>query len=247
MGVPLFVYGIRLRGGWRKHHGIRLVVAVSFCLFCEGIYKILEPEKDIKIISEASTHIGIIPLVEQKKPDVLFIDTAIPNLDIVKILGLIREKKGAETKVLLLLHTPDEEVIINSLSLGVRGCLTDTSSSEEFIQAIRAISKGEIWADIKIITKVLTRLLPPRERKSDIKPNLTKREEEVVRLVVQGLSNEQISNRLFISEKTVKNHLGNIFNKLGISSRLNLAISRLGENIPKPSPRTKVPENPEDS
>ncbi|HXP52798.1 MAG TPA: response regulator transcription factor [Bacteroidia bacterium] len=148
-----------------------------------------------------------------------------------------------------MLHTPDEdeEVIINSLSLGARGYLTDASSSEEFIQAIRAVSKGEIWADIKIITKVLTRLLPPRESKPDIKPNLTKREEEIVRLVVQGLSNKQISKRLFISEKTVKNHLGNIFNKLGVSSRLNLAINRLGENISKPSLRTKVPENPEDS
>jgi DNA-binding NarL/FixJ family response regulator len=226
---------------------IRLIVAVSFCLFCEGIYKILEPEKDVEIIAKASTHIEIIPLVEQKKPDVLFIDTAIPNLDIVKILGLIREKKGAETKVLLFLHTLDEEVIINALSLGVRGYLTDASSAEEFIQAIKAISKDEIWADIKIITKVLTRLLPPREGKPVIKPNLTKREEEIVRLVVQGLSNKQISKRLFISEKTVKNHLGNVFNKLGISDRLNLAVSRLGGNISKPNPRTKVPENPENS
>jgi DNA-binding NarL/FixJ family response regulator len=226
---------------------VNLIVVVSSVLFLEGIDRILEPEEDIKIIAKTSNCSEIIPLVEQKKPDVLFIDTAIPNLDIVKILGLIRERKGAETKVLLLLHTLDEEVIINALSLGVRGYLTDASNAEEFIRAIRAVSKDEIWAEGKIITKVLIRLLPPRGGKSVIKPNLTKREEEIVRLVIQGLSNKQISKRLLISEKTVKNHLGNIFNKLGVSSRLNLAINRLGENISKPSPRTKVPENPENS
>ncbi|HSE84402.1 MAG TPA: response regulator, partial [Thermodesulfobacteriota bacterium] len=105
-----------------KKHIISLIVAAPSALFREGIRKILEPEKDIEIIAEASTQLGIIPLVEQKKPDVLFIDAAIPNLDIVKILELIKEK-SAETKVLLLLHTVDEKVIINAISLGVRGYL----------------------------------------------------------------------------------------------------------------------------
>lgn len=208
-------------------------MAASSALFREGIRKILEPEKDIEIIAEASTQLGIILLVKQKKPDVLFIDAAIPNLDIVKILELIKEK-SAETKVLLLLHTVDEKVIINAISLGVRGYLTDLSKTEQLIQAIRTISKDEIWAQRKIITKALVRLLYSEEGKPrSLQLNLTEREEQIVNLVIQGYSNKQIANKLSLSEKTVKNRLGGIFKKLGISSRLQLAIYLYDRNISK--------------
>ena len=209
---------------------ISLIVASSSSLLREGIRKILEPEKDIEIIAEASTQLEIIQLVEQKKPDILFIDAAIPDLDIVKTLELIKEK-SAETKVLLLLHKVDEEVIINAVSLGVRGYLTDLSKTEQLIQAIRTISKDEIWAQRRIVTKALARILYSEEGKPrPLQLNLTKREEQIVNLVMQGYSNKRIANKLSLSEKTVKNHLGVIFKKLGISSRLQLAIYLFDRN-----------------
>ena len=209
---------------------ISLMVVSSSSLFREGIRKILEPEKDIEIIAEASTQLEIIQLVEQKKPDILFIDAAIPDLDIVKTLELIKEK-SAETRVLLLLHKVDEEVIINAVSLGVRGYLTDLSKTEQLIQAIRTISKDEIWAQRRIVTKALARILYSEEGKPrPLQLNLTKREEQIVNLVMQGYSNKRIANKLSLSEKTVKNHLGVIFKKLGISSRLQLAIYLFDRN-----------------
>ena len=212
---------------------ISLIVASSSSLLREGIRKILEPEKDIEIIAEASTQLEIIQLVEQKKPDILFIDAAIPDLDIVKIMELIKEK-SAETRVLLLLHKVDEEVIINAVSLGVRGYLTDLSKTEQLIQAIRTISKDEIWAQRRIVTKALARILYSEEGKpKPLELNLTKREEQIVNLVMQGYSNKRIANKLSLSEKTVKNHLGVIFKKLGISSRLQLAIYLLDRNNSK--------------
>ena len=212
---------------------ISLMVVSSSSLFREGIRKILEPEKDIEIIAETSTQLEIIQLVEQKKPEVLFIDAAIPDLDIVKIMELIKEK-SAETRVLLLLHKVDEEVIINAISLGVRGYLTDLSKTEQLIQAIRTISKDEIWAERKIVTKALARILYSEEGKPrPLQLNLTKREEQIVNLVMQGYSNKRIANKLSLSEKTVKNHLGVIFKKLGISSRLQLAIYLLDRNNSK--------------
>ena len=212
---------------------ISLMVVSSSSLFREGIRRILEPEKDIEIIAETSTQLEIIQLVEQKKPDILFIDAAIPDLDIVKTLELIKEK-SAETRVLLLLHKVDEEVIINAVSLGVRGYLTDLSKTEQLIQAIRTISKDEIWAERKIVTKALARILYSEEGKpKPLQLNLTKREEQIVNLVMQGYSNKRIANKLSLSEKTVKNHLGVIFKKLGISSRLQLAIYLLDRNNSK--------------
>jgi len=200
------------------------MLAVSSDLFLAGIHKILKPKKDIEIIAETITHQEIIPLIEQKKPDVLFIDTNLPGLDIVKILESIAEK-SAETKILLLLHTLDEEPIIDAISLGVRGCLKSTANPEQLIRAVRSISKREIWAEESIKTKVLTRFLSQVKVKPVLKPKLTKREGEIIKLVVQGYNNKQIAKRLFISENTVKTHLVHIFKKLGIGHRLQLAIN----------------------
>jgi DNA-binding NarL/FixJ family response regulator len=212
---------------------INLMLVISSSLLREGIHKILEPEKDIEVIAEALTNLEIIPLIEHKKPDVLFIDTALPNVDVVKILESIKEK-SAETKVILLLYTSDEEVIIGAISSGVHGYLKNTSNPAQFIQAIRAVVKDEIWTERKILTKVITRFLRLRtDNLRILKSKLTKREHEIVKLVVEGYSNEQISKKLYISENTVKNHLANIFIKLGVSKRLQLIFNLPTDNISK--------------
>ncbi|MER3446161.1 MAG: hypothetical protein C4291_04675 [Candidatus Dadabacteria bacterium] len=131
-----------------------------------------------------------------------------------------------------MLHTLDEETIINVLSLGVQGYLTATSGTKHLIQAIRAISRDEIWAERRILTKVMRRVLAPREETLIIKPKLTKREEEILNLIVQGYRNKPIADKLFISENTVKNHIRNIFRKLGINNRLNLILN-FGKSISK--------------
>ncbi len=199
---------------------IRLTIICS-TIFREGIRKILEPERDIEIIAEASSDQEIIPSIEQSRPNVLLIDAAICNSDIPELMNSIQEK-SPETKVLLLLHTIDEDEVIKNISSGVRGCLTDVSNKEHLIQAIRTVSKDSIWMEMNSITNVLTRLIPVRKSKSGLKPKLTRREEEIVNLIVLGYSNKQISNTLFISENTVKTHLANIFSKYGITNRLQL-------------------------
>lgn len=199
--------------------GIILMLAVPSNIFLQCVRKILKSEEDIEIVAEVLNHLEIISLIEQKRPDVLFIDTAIPHLNIMKILEKIREN-NAPTKLLLLLHTQDEETVIDAISLGVRGCLREVSSLEQFVQAIRAVSQEEIWADRKILTKVVSRL--SNKIKSCPKNKLTRREEEIITLVINGMSNKQIAKSLFISEKTVKTHLGNIFDKVGIKNRSDL-------------------------
>ncbi|HEX3036850.1 MAG TPA: response regulator [Thermodesulfobacteriota bacterium] len=200
---------------------ISLMVATSSSLVREGIRKVLESEQDVEIVAEASTTLGILPLIEQNKPDVLLIDTAMPNLDVQEILGSAKER-SAETKALLLLYTLDEEVIANIIYSGARGYLTAELNAVELIQAIRAVSRGKVWAEIKVITKILTSFMPLR---GDLGfHNLTKREREIVKLVTQGYSNKKISSKLFISEGTVKIHLNNIFKKLGIKNRAQLTL-----------------------
>lgn len=205
------------------------LMLVSSTLVLEGIRKILEPVEEIKITAESSNRPELISIIQQKKPHVLFIDTAIPNLDTLEALESIKEK-SPDTKVILLLHNLDEDFIINAISLGVQGFLTGTSNAEQFVQAIKTVRKNEIWLDIKNLTNIITRLVPTRDNLKLLKSNLTNREEEIVKLVVQGLSNKQISKKLLISENTVKNHLTNIFNKVGISNRSQL-LNLIGKSV----------------
>jgi DNA-binding NarL/FixJ family response regulator len=201
-----------------------------FALVREGVCRILESERDIEILAEASSHLGIIPLLEGRKPDILIIDTGLPDLDIMKILELIREK-SAKTKVILLLRTLDEKFIMDAISFGIRGFLTDTSNAEQFTQAIRTVNRNEIWLETKIITRILTRLLPSKRGSPRfVKHELTQREKEIVKLILQGYTNKQISKKLFITEPTVKSHLVNIFRKLGVGSRLQLIVQLLGNS-----------------
>ena len=111
--------------------GINLMLAVPSNIFLQSIRRTLEFEEDI--VADALNHLEVTSLIEQKRPDVLFIDTAIPHLNIMNILGKIRES-NAPTKLLLLLHTQDEEAVIGYISSGVRGCLREASSLTLFCQ-----------------------------------------------------------------------------------------------------------------
>jgi len=203
---------------------ISLLVATASDLVREGIREMLEPEENMRILAEASNQGEIIPMLIQRKPDVSIIDTAIPGLDIHGILGSITEK-GIGTRVLLLLRTLDERFILDSISMGVKGCLSNSSDRTQFLQAITEVKRNRIWVEVEVMTKILSRLIQTKKGKSKLlSPYLTKREEDLARLVAMGYSNKRISNVLMISEKTVKSHLRNIFKKLGIDSRFQLAL-----------------------
>lgn len=203
---------------------ITMIVQTSSPLILEGIRKIIQTEKDIDIIDEASDSSEIIPIVELKKPNVLIIDTASHEIMIEELLDTIKGY-SPETEIILYIHGVDEQFVINAISWGVRGFISDTSKPGHLIQAIRTVSNGHIWAELDILTKILTRILPSRTGKpKTLYPNLTKREKEIVKLVVQGDRNKAICKKLFISEKTVKSHLTNIFKKLGVRNRHQLAI-----------------------
>ncbi len=207
---------------------IKMTVVTPSSIIRQGVRKLLESEKYIEIIDEISNYQDVLPIVERNKTDVLLVDTAQPNPNILEILSSICDRCPM-TKLILLLHEFDEDFIMNTISLGVRGYLTDTSNTDQFIQAVNAVSKDEVWGEIEIITKILTRLLPSKKGSSGLqKPSLTKRQEEIVKLIIQGYSNKQISDRLFISEKTVKSHLNNVYKKLGLSSRVQLVADFLG-------------------
>jgi DNA-binding NarL/FixJ family response regulator len=128
--------------------------------------------------------------------------------------------------VLILCELPDDELMVQALQLGAKGCLSKTLSQEDLTRAIRATYNGEIWAERKVVTRALEGLRrkvhgvsASLEKTQDI---LTAREQEVVKWAIRGMTNKEIAAHLGISDKTVKTHLGSVFNKLKISRRSEL-------------------------
>jgi PAS domain S-box-containing protein len=201
---------------------IGITIASQSHFVKEGIRKTIENENDIEVISEASSLSEILSVTKDKNPDILCIDTSLPDLDMLRIQQSIAENNGG-TKILLLLHNLDDEFITRAMYLGIQGYLKDTSNSEVLLRAIRAINNDEIWAERDILTRILRRFMGSRDNNLVLSiSKLTIREKEIFKLLTQGYSNKQIAKMLSISRNTVRNHLSNIFQKLGISNRLQV-------------------------
>lgn len=213
---------------------INVVLAVSSNLYRQSLKDSLKSEQDIKIVREISHYNELIPLLNNNENHVLFLDLNLQGLKIVDYLNLIKEKK-ANIKMLLMMNSREEEKIVNALCFGVKGCLDINSTTEQFLQAIRAVHNEEIWADNALVSKALNKILNSKKNDlndlQDLKNKLTKQEEKIAQLILKGFSNKEIAKALFISEKTVKTHLGHIFKKLGIKSRYQLTANYLGGEI----------------
>jgi PAS domain S-box-containing protein len=212
-----------LNNKFKKARQIALIVLTPSAILVEGMQKILESESDMHIIARVSNVNELMPFINSGIPDVLIVDTVTPDLDINELVTSIKEK-DVQTQVLLLLHTPDHQLVIDSLNLGVKGFITKKSQSQRLIQAIRILRRGEVFGDVKIMKRIITQFLIRQSTTDSIySNNLTKKEIEIAKLVMDGCSNKIIAKELFITDKTVKTHLNRIYRKLGIASRYELA------------------------
>lgn len=213
---------------------INVVIALTSKLYRQSLKDSIKSEQDIKIVKEISHYNDLIPLLNEDQIHVLFLDLNLQGLRIVEYLNFIKEKKSP-LKVLLMMNSAENEKIINALCFGVKGCLDINSTKEQFLQAIRAVHNEEIWADTALVSKALNKILNTKKNDlhdlQDLKNNLTKQEEKIAQLILKGFSNKEIAKTLFISEKTVKTHLGHIFKKLGIKSRYQLTANYMGGEI----------------
>lgn len=194
-------------------------------LVVEGLRYIIEKEKDFKILFEETSVSNLLNGINYHKPEILCIETTIPDLEINSILEYL-ERNSLNCKVILIQNKFNQSYLINSLMSGVKGCLTNNSESLQLVEAIRTVYNGNIWLEIETLNQLLPKLLiNSKKRKYSFSDhNLTRREEEVAKLILRGNSNKKISKKLYITEKTVKTHLTKIFKKLGIRNRLELAV-----------------------
>ena len=208
---------------------LKIVIADDHALFREGLKRILSLEKNILVVGEASQGDEVVKVVERTKPDVLLLDLRMPKGDLVQILLELGERNPA-TRVLILTAFSEEENILNAAKGGAKGYILKGVSSATLLQAIKTVHAGGVWIDKETPAaeafEEILRGRPGRFGKpaDEVLEALTKREMEILRLVAEGLSNDEIGKRIFISEKTVKTHLTNIFDKLNVNNRFKAAL-----------------------
>ena len=213
---------------------IRIVIADDHRLFREGIRLILRQENGIQIVGEAVNGLQTINVVNDLKPDVVLLAITIAKVDGIEVILPIRQK-SPETKALMLTAALDEAMIFNSLKAGAKGYLPKDSSVSDLTKAIRAVHRGELWIERKLMSRFFDQEAIADSKGGNphgrTKEGLTPREQEVLSCLTRGDTNKEIAQDLFISEKTVKTHLNSIFRKLKVTRRLEAILYAIREDL----------------
>jgi DNA-binding NarL/FixJ family response regulator len=221
-------------GRAKEHKKIRIVVADDHAIFRDGLKKLLSLENDFQVVGEAQNGQQTLELVEKLRPDVLLLDLKMPGMDGIAALQKMQERIK-ETKVIILTASDQEQEVVQAVRLGSAGVVRKQQTTDLLIKSIRKVAAGEIWLDGQLTAAVMREFTEPAPAPADRpKSLLSAREREIVGLVCQGYRNKEIAEKMFISEQTVKNHLHNIFDKLGVSDRLELALYAIHKKMNEP-------------
>jgi two-component system nitrate/nitrite response regulator NarL len=205
---------------------VRIVTVDDHPIFRDGLRRLLEAEPDLAVVGEAVDADEAITLARTLSPDIVLLDVAMPKTSGLDVLQALAQMPGA--RVIILTAAIDKADIIKALQLGARGVVLKESATGLLMKAIRIVMEGGYWVGRESVSDLLLALQslgPPPDRVESLPAfSLTQRELQIVALVVEAAGNRKIAETLAISEKTVKHHLTNIFEKLGVSSRLELAL-----------------------
>jgi DNA-binding NarL/FixJ family response regulator len=206
---------------------IGILIVDDHTLFRKGMLKMLEAEADLFVLGEAGTGQEALTQARSLMPDVILMDIKMPDMDGIEVTRLLH-RELPHLGIIFCTMFADDELVFSSLKAGGRGYILKDSHPETMLRAIRAVANGESLLAPSIAPKVL-HLFDERpwenlSTNSSIFGELTARERDVLSLLAQGLSNKEISLQLSISEKTVKNHITNIFSKLHVLDRTQAAI-----------------------
>lgn len=219
----------------RKFHNINILIADDHPIFRDGLRRLLEAEPGLKVIGEACDGAEAVKMARELKPDILLLDLAMPRhpgLEALRDLGSGQQS----VRVILLTAAAEKQQIVEALQLGARGVVLKDSATQLLLKSIHTVMSGEYWVGRESVSNLVqylrTLVQSTGEEAKQKKFGLTPRELEIVSAVVAGYANKEIAEYFKISEDTVKHHLSNIFDKLGVSTRLELALFAVNQSLP---------------
>jgi two-component system, NarL family, response regulator NreC len=186
-----------------------------------GLRAILEDEPAIEVIGEAPDGETALHLVNEHDPDIVLLDIGMPGIDGIETTRQLK-KRSSSSKVLILSVYEDEALLKEAIKAGASGYVIKRAAEEELIEAIRIVSRGDMYIHPSILKLILKDINPAIEPKQDVLSVLTPREFEILSHIVRGYTNRQIAEVLFISMRTVEGHRASVFGKLGLKNRVEL-------------------------
>ncbi|MFI8228734.1 response regulator [Streptomyces sp. NPDC085900] len=190
-----------------------------------GVHDLLDDEPDISVVGEAATAEQALVRVPALRPDVAVLDVRLPDGDGVSVCRELRSRMP-ELSCLMLTSFDDEEALLDSIMAGASGYVLKQIQGSDLVSAVRTVASGQSLLDPSATTRLMARLRHDQrqEEEPDALPGLTDREREILALIGEGLTNRQIGQRLFLAEKTVKNHISRLLAKLGVERRIQAAV-----------------------
>lgn len=214
---------------------IRILISDDHTIVREGLRALFATEPGIEVVGEAADGVEAVDKARALRPDVILLDMVMPRKDgLEAIAGIMRDNPGA--RILVLTSFAEDEKVFPAIKAGALGYLLKDASPQELLQAIRNVQRGEASLHPTIARKLIRELnAPPLDLNPMVDP-LTEREVEVLRLVAQGLSNDDIAGQLVVSERTVRTHVSNILDKLHLANRTQAALYALREGLARLEP-----------
>jgi two-component system nitrate/nitrite response regulator NarL len=207
---------------------VRIVIADDHPIFRDGLKRLLETEPDFLVAGEATDGVEAMDMARALAPDVLLLDIAMPRMGGIESLSAMQ---GLPTRVIVLTAAISEAATVRALQLGARGVVLKETATRYLLDGIRRVVAGRYVLGEGVVDDVVAAISRVEDDRAARRFNLTHRERDIVTAIVAGQSNKDIADQLRISTQTVKHHLTSIFDKTGVSTRLELAMFALRHRL----------------
>ncbi len=223
---------------------IRVLIADAQPIVLEGLRRVLGHYPDIEVVADAADGVEAIDKAVHLEPDIILLDPRMPRVDGLTVLRSI-QTRAPRSKVILFASAENKDEFVEAMKLGCSGILLKETSTALIEKSIHRVHAGEIWLDSTTTAAVIRHFASPKDfpaahaqvhsssngKAPRERAQLSQREREIIVLIAQGYKNKEIAEKMFITEQTVKNHLHNVFDKLGVSDRLELALYAIHNSL----------------